>query len=67
MSLMKTFSISCDDCVMVYTQVCDGCVVSFICDREPDDAVIVDAAQERAIRALGAVGLLPPLLHQACG
>jgi hypothetical protein len=52
---------------MASTECCEECVVSFLCDREPDDAVIVDAAQERALRLLGAVGLVPPLRHRACG
>ncbi len=46
------------------TDACDGCVVSFICGREPDDAVIIDVAEERAIRLLGRSGLVPPLRHQ---
>jgi hypothetical protein len=39
-------------------------VVTFICDREPDDAVIVDVAEIRAIRMLGRSGLVPPLRHR---
>ena len=37
--------------------------MSFICDRDPDDAIIIDVAEERAIRMLGRSGLLPPLRH----
>ena len=29
--------------------VCDDCVVSFIVNREPGDALVVDAAEERAL------------------
>ncbi len=50
---------------MRHTDACDGCVVSFICDREPDDAVIIDVAEERAIRLLGRSGLVPPLRHRS--
>jgi hypothetical protein len=39
-------------------------VVTFICDRAPDDAVVFDAAEERALRLLGRVGLVPPLRHE---
>lgn len=53
--------ISCDDCVMRNTSTCDDCVVTFICGREPEDAVVIDAGQARAVRLLGQVGLVPPL------
>jgi len=53
--------ISCGDCVMQRTSACDDCVVTFICGREPDEAVVFDVAEARAVRLLGEVGLLPPL------
>ncbi len=53
--------ISCDDCVMQHTAVCDDCVVTFICGRDPDEAVVIDAAEARAVRLLGDVGLVPRL------
>jgi hypothetical protein len=53
--------ISCDDCVMQRTAACDDCVVSFICDREPDEAVVIDVAEARAVRLLSEAGLVPPL------
>ncbi len=59
-----TFTISCGDCRMQGTPACAGCVVTFICDREPDDAVVIDAAEARAVRLLGRAGLVPPLRHQ---
>ncbi len=55
--------ISCDDCVMQATDACDDCVVTFICGREPDDAVIIDAAEARAVRMLARNGLVPGLRH----
>jgi hypothetical protein len=59
---MDEFSvITCDDCVMQHTPVCDDCVVTFICRREPDEAVVIDVAEARAVRLLGEVGLVPPL------
>lgn len=61
--VMDSLNISCDDCSMQHTAVCEGCVVSFICDRDPDDAIIIDVAEERAIRMLGRSGLVPPLRH----
>ncbi len=53
--------ISCEDCVMQHTSACDDCVVTFICNREPDEAVVVDASQARAVRMLGEAGLVPRL------
>lgn len=63
---MTSLTISCDDCSMRATPACEGCVVTFICDREPDDAIVIDVAEERAIRMLGRSGLVPPLRHRAC-
>lgn len=57
--------ISCDDCQMQQTSACDECVVTFICGRDPDEAVIIDVAEARAVRLLGEVGLVPPLRHAA--
>ena len=57
--------ISCDDCVMQGTSTCDDCVVTFICSREPGDAVIIDAAEERAVRLLIKQGLVPELRHES--
>jgi hypothetical protein len=53
--------ISCDDCVMQHTPACEDCVVTFICGREPGEAVVIDAAEARAVRLLGEAGLVPPL------
>lgn len=53
--------IACDDCVMQHTDVCDDCVVTFICGREPDEALVIDVAEARAVRLLGEVGLVPRL------
>jgi hypothetical protein len=47
------------------TSCCDDCVVTFLCDRAPDDAITIDLAEERAVRLLADVGLVPRLRHQA--
>jgi hypothetical protein len=39
-------------------------VVTFLCGREPDEALIIDAAEERAVRMLSRVGLVPALRHR---
>ena len=59
--------ISCDDCRMQGTDACGDCIVTFICSREPDDAVIIDAAEERAVRMLIKGGLVPDLRHRPAG
>jgi len=55
--------ISCDECVMQHTDTCDDCLVSFILDRQPGDAVVIDAEEARAVRMLTAVGLVPGPRH----
>jgi hypothetical protein len=61
--MREPLKISCDDCVMQGTDACGDCIVTFICNREPDDAVIIDAAEERAVRMLIRNGLVPDLRH----
>jgi hypothetical protein len=53
--------IDCDDCIMQGTDACGDCVVTFICGREPDEAVVIDVAEARAVRMLGEAGLVPRL------
>jgi hypothetical protein len=60
----ETVRIACDECVMQHTDVCADCLVTFICSRESDDAVVVDVAEIRALRLLGDVGLTPRLRHR---
>jgi hypothetical protein len=55
--------ISCEECTMHATSACADCVVTFICGREPDDAVIIDASEARALRLLAGAGLVPGLRH----
>ncbi len=49
---------------MQATSACDDCVVTFLCSREPDDAVVVDVSEVRALRLLADTGLTPPLRHR---
>jgi hypothetical protein len=60
---MPTLTIDCETCVMRGTEACSDCVVTFLCDRQPDEAVVIDADEERALRVLGHSGLVPPLRH----
>jgi hypothetical protein len=61
----EALTIDCGDCVMARTPACDDCIVSFIVNRAPGDAVVVDAAEERALRSLSDGGLVPQLRHAA--
>ena len=57
------FTIDCADCVHQHTSVCDECVVSFIVGREPEDAIVVDVEEARAVRLLEQAGLVPGVRH----
>lgn len=61
--MTEAITISCDDCAMQGTRACGDCVVTFICSREPDEAVVIDVAEQRAIRSLIRSGLLPDVRH----
>lgn len=56
--------ISCDECVMEGTPACADCVVTFLCDREPGEAIVIDVAEVRALRLLEQGGLVPGLRHR---
>ena len=55
----QALTIDCGDCAMAGTSACADCIVSFIVNREPGDALIVDADEERALRSLSDGGLVP--------
>jgi hypothetical protein len=58
-----TISIDCSDCALQGTDACQDCLVSFVLDREPDDAVVIDAEEARALRTLNRAGLVPTIRH----
>ena len=58
-------TIDCSDCVLAATAACDDCLVSFIVDRRPGEAVVIDAEEADAVRRLGDAGLVGPLRHRA--
>jgi hypothetical protein len=39
--------------------------VTFVLDRDPDDAVVIDAREARAMRLLAGAGLVPALRYSA--
>ena len=57
----EPLTISCDDCAFQHTDQCSDCVVSFICDLEDDESVVLDADEQRALRLLSDAGLTPEL------
>ena len=59
----EAFTIDCGECVHQHTSVCDDCVVTFIVGRQPDDAVVVDVEEARAVRLLEQAGLVPGVRH----
>jgi hypothetical protein len=58
-----TITISCDDCPLRHTDACDDCLVSFVLSRDPDDGIVVDVAEARAMRVLHDAGLVPEMRH----
>jgi len=60
-----SLTIDCAECAHRHTDVCDDCVVSFIVGREPEDALVVDADEARAVRLLERAGLVPAMRHEA--
>lgn len=56
--------ISCGDCAMQHSEACEDCMVTYICSREPDDALVIDVAEVRALRMLADSGLVPELRHR---
>ena len=63
-TVSTSFTVDCNECVMQGTDTCHDCVVTFICDRDPDDALVIDAEEARAVRLLSAAGLVPGLRHE---
>ena len=57
-------TIDCDSCVMQHTSACDDCLVTFICSRDKDEAVVIDVGEVRALRLLSESGLVPGLKHR---
>lgn len=59
-----SFTIDCRDCAHQSSPICEDCVVSFIVDRSPEDAVVIDAGEARAVRLLEQAGLVPGSRHR---
>ena len=59
-----SISIDCGTCVRQHTDTCDDCVVSFITNREPDEAVVIDVIEFAALQRLHEAGMVPGLRHE---
>jgi hypothetical protein len=57
------YTIDCGECAMRQTAACDDCVVSFVVNRQPGEALVIDVAEARAMRMLSRAGLVPELRH----
>ena len=64
MASAEPLTISCSDCAMEGTAACGDCVVTFLCSREADDALVIDVEDVRALRLLERGGLAPTLRHR---
>jgi hypothetical protein len=62
--MAETLTFSCGDCEFEATDACSDCVVAFVLDREPGDAIVIDADEFRAVRLLSDAGLVPSLRHR---
>ena len=60
----EQITIDCGTCTGKALNACGDCVVTFIMERDPDDALIIDAAEARAVRRLGRACLVPPLRYE---
>jgi hypothetical protein len=69
---MDVLNISCDTCAMRASPACGDCLVTFLCEEGDDDAaragaLVLDIAEQRAVRMLVAAGLVPTIRHRATG
>lgn len=55
--------IDCATCPAQATTACADCVVTYVCDRDSSDTLVVDLVELRALRLLSEGGLVPRLRH----
>lgn len=56
--------IDCDDCRHRNSAVCDDCLVTFLCAKEDDGAVVIPLEEVQAVRLLQEAGLAPRVRHR---
>jgi hypothetical protein len=59
-----TLTISCDTCIMRATVACDDCMVTALYGMTEHQAVVLDLAEQRAVRLLVDAGMVPALRHR---
>jgi hypothetical protein len=62
--MSENLVINCETCAVRHDLVCGDCVVTFILDRAPEDAVIIDVGEARALRLLADAEMIPRLRHE---
>ena len=65
MSNHDSMTIDCDTCIMKATDACDDCVVTYLCERPVEQAVVISMDDFKAMRALAEAGLVPGLRHES--
>ena len=65
MTADKNLIIDCDTCTMRASDACGDCVVSFLIDRDPAEAVVLSLDEARAVKLLANAGMVPTLRHRA--
>lgn len=55
--------IDCAECAHRHTDHCTDCLVTFLCERESDGAVVIPLEEVRAVRLLQGAGLAPRVRH----
>jgi hypothetical protein len=56
-------TVDCAECSMRDTEVCADCFVTFVVNRCPGEALVIDVDEERAVRMMARAGLVPGLRH----
>ncbi len=60
-----TLTIDCDDCWEKPSSVWKDCALTWSVGQDAGDALVIHAAEERAVRLLSRAGLVPRLRHEA--
>jgi len=56
--------IDCACCELQHSDACRDCVVTYLCEREPGEAVVIQESDVAALRLLHQGGLAPALRHR---
>lgn len=59
--------IDCQTCVVRATDACNDCIVTFLCDTQEWEPVVVEAPTARVLRLLQSEGMVPENRYRAAG